>query len=62
MRGKKAKRLRRAAEGATIGLPSVNYRMVKVSNSKGEKYQDRGMIVLYECTRALYRKMKRLSR
>ena len=61
MRGKKAKRLRRAAEGATIGLPNVNYRMVKAFNSKGVAHTDRGRIVLDKCTRALYQKMKRLS-
>ena len=58
MRAKKAKRLRRQAEKVTVGLPAINYRMVKVFNPKGEEYTDRGMVILDRCTRAVHRALK----
>lgn len=52
MNGSKAKRLRRQAEADTVGLPSVNYDWKRDARGKRN-------IILIDCTRAVYRKLKK---
>lgn len=51
MRGSKCKKLRRMAEGFTVGKPKVRY-----------KWVSRHTVVLGECTRRVYKGLKILSR
>ena len=68
MNGKQAKRLRRAAESASVGQPRREYddcwftRVYKVMNLKGEMeprtYQVYTRRLVENCTRAVYQRVK----
>lgn len=63
MRAKVAKRLRREARAATVGLPEKDYApdqrtLRRKKNRQGDEYTT-GTIVLSNCTRATYKKLKK---
>jgi hypothetical protein len=59
MNGKRAKALRREAEGMTVGLPQ---RRLMVRQRKINGINTPEMIVHHECTRAMYQHLKAKSR
>ena len=59
MNGKLAKRLRRQAEASTIGLPDIKYQLQKVHKIVVDKIVQVSTIVLGNCTRKEYKRLKK---